>query len=448
MFSAQTQTVEKQMLEILKNKRILAERIKSIIKSKRFLDLGYSLGGSIGSRMLNFAGFAWIARALEVNNYAYFTIIIALVATVTDLMNSGMNSSLIKYIAEFDGKGDRQKVNRLISTSIINVFVLSFVIGTVMVLGAHWFSKMYLGGNYVSLVVISILGVFSTFLYGVFMAILQGLQDFRWFSFAQIGFSALKLMLVGSIIHWVHPAIGALVFVFAITPVIVTAAGVFRLLKVGVRPETYDRQLLNETFSFGKWMMLWSLVSVARSRLDIYLLSPLSNSAQVSYFDVAQKFSSIIMMAISAYATVLNPRLAACTEIRYLRKEYKKAIFVSCAGSAALIASTIFLPTILRLMVGEKFSPSAMPLRILLFGLVPYIFTLATNSLLFAWGQSRVFFIAAAVGLTLNIGASWIMIPRYGANGSAFSALLVNISGLAISIIAFNRHAKKVGYRE
>lgn len=415
----------------------------AIARSKRALDFAFSFGSSFGARSLNFVGFAIIANALSTTDYAHFAILIALVATITDLTTAGLNNSLVRYVAKFSGEKNYTKLNALVSTSTINALIISAIITIGIAALSKSFSQTFLQDQHQGLLVLSSIAVLGTLLFGVFASTFQGLQDFKSSSAGNIAFSAAKVSLLAISIAYFPPSILSCIIVFTVTPFLILPFFAWRLVKQGIKPTRYDKTVMHETIHFGKWMVLWAIVSVAQSRLDVYLLSPLSTPEQVAYFDVAQKFSGIVMMAIASYGTILNPKLASNSNPIFLKREFNKSLIISTFVSLGLVASAFFLPAALDAIFSYKYHSSATPLRILLIGLIPYSFTLATNSLLFAWGKSYVFFVAALIGLLVNISASWLLIPTLGAIGSSVSIAIVNTSGLIVSVIAYLFHSRK-----
>jgi O-antigen/teichoic acid export membrane protein len=196
---------------------------------------------------------------------------------------------------------------------------------------------------------------------------------------------------------------------------------------------------MKEMLGFGGWMTLWSVVAIIQSRMDVFLLASLTSTVQASFYDVAQKMSTILSMGVGAYANVINPKIATYTNKDQITQEMKKIRKVTIAMTFGLIIGAFIVPLFIVVLFGEKYTESLMPLRIMIFGLVFYLWTFPFNSVLYAIGKSQGFFFTAILQLIANTISSFIFIPLYGASGAAISFCIVNIVAMICSY-AFYRY--------
>lgn len=421
----------------------LLERVK---RSKLFRDSAVTLVSNVINRGLLFLTFLLIARALSVSDYGYLTILLVLINTITDLVNSGLNSSLIRFTARFRAQGKTEKIRRLFSTSFINVTLVSIAAMIAIVLLAKPIAGLFLKGQYSLLVSLSAIGIFGTFYYSLFSALFQGREKFTGLMTYSISFALLRFVPV-IILYFTHQlTIGSVLGIFIVSTFLAALLGFFLNGDLKLYVHKYDRSLMKETFGFGKWMVLWAVVAIVQSRLDTYLLSPLASAEQVSYFDMAQKFTSIIMMAAGAYGTVLNPRLAGIKDEKRLKQEVNRSAVLSAVISISLILAIFVFPPLIELIFGGKYNGSIPPLRIMLLSLTAFVFTLPFNAALYAMGHSKVFFFSALGCLIVNTTISLLLVPKFGAIGSSFSFTAVNITSLVFSIF-FYRHYIKTGFK-
>lgn len=410
------------------------ERIK---RSKLFKDSFITLISNVISRGFLFLTFLLVARALSVSDYGYLTILLVLINTITDLVNSGLNASLIRFTARYRAQGKTEKIRRLFSTSFLNVTFISTFVMIAIVLLSKPIADLFLKGQYQLLVSLSAVGIFGTFYYSLFSALFQGREKFVNLMIYSVSFVLLRFVPV-TILYFTHQlTIGTVLIVFIASAFLTALLGFIMNGDLKLFIHKYDRSILKETFKFGKWMILWAVVAIIQSRLDTYLLSPLASAEQVSYFDMAQKFTSIIMMAVGAYGTVLNPRLAGIKDTLRLRKEVNRSAVLSVVISASLVLGIFIFPPLIDLIFGGKYNSSIPPLRIMLLSLAAYAFTLPFNSALYAMGHSKVFFFAALGTLVVNLTVSLLTVPKFGALGSSFSFAAVNLVSLLFSFIFY-----------
>jgi O-antigen/teichoic acid export membrane protein len=149
------------------------------------------------------------------------------------------------------------------------------------------------------------------------------------------------------------------------------------------------------------------------------------------------------MVGITAYGTVLNPKLSSILDFKQLLHEIKKAKLISFIMSLLLILGVFMGPIVIRLFFQNKYEGAIIPLKIMLVSLIPYVWCLPFNSALFAIGKSSVFFYGATLGLVINSVSSVLLIPKYGAIGSSISFSTLNLLGLIVALIFFNIYFKE-----
>lgn len=402
--------------------------------------------GNILSRALNLVSFILIARGLSVNDYGTLTVILSVITTMGDLINSGLTASTMRFTSLFLGQNNKDKIARLLSTTIINTVLVTIAFVVISAVFSGPLSQIFLQGNFQILLVVAAFGLFTTFLYSNLYSMLQGLQDFSGMVILTALYGIERLTAISILLFLGTLTIPSGVLLFVVTPFIPIVFGLFRLWKlhgIQTRLGNYDTKIIREMFQFGKWMSAWSVVAIIQSRMDIYLLSSLTSSAQVSYYDVAQKFSTVIGMGLGAYANVVNPKIAQITDREVLKKEVRKFLKVTLLMSSLLLVGIFVIPPIISLVFGNKYDLSIEPLRIMLFGLFFYMLTFPFNSAMYALGKSQVFFYSTVLALIGNSIASFFFLPLFGAVGASYSFVVVNIIAFVSSYYFYRKFINK-----
>ena len=65
---------------------------------------------------------------LGVDLLGVWSLIVA-TASISNLSNLGFSSAVIKYVAEYKARGDTERINRIINTSIISIALLFLLLG-------------------------------------------------------------------------------------------------------------------------------------------------------------------------------------------------------------------------------------------------------------------------------------------------------------------------------
>ncbi|GEM_PF-3430207 len=398
--------------------------------------------GNILSRGLNLVSFILIARGLSVNDYGTLTVILSVISTMGDLINSGLTASTMRFTSLFFGQNDKAKIARLLSTTIINTGIVTVLFVIISIIFSAPLSQLFLQGNFQILLIVAAFGLFTTFLFSNLYSMLQGLQDYSGMVILTALYGIERLVAISILLLLGTLTIPSGVLLFVVTPFIPIIFALFRLWKLHGIPTylgNYDTKIIREMFQFGKWMSAWSVVAIVQSRMDIYLLSSLTSSAQVSYYDVAQKFSSVIGMGLGAYANVVNPKIAQISDRTVLKKEVRKFLKVTLLMSTLLFVGIVVIPPIISILFGNKYDESIVPLRIMLFGLFFYMLTFPFNSAMYALGKSQVFFYTVVFQLIANSIASYFFLPLFGAVGASYSFVVVNIIAFLSSYLFYRK---------
>jgi O-antigen/teichoic acid export membrane protein len=411
-----------------------------VVKKKTFRNTSIVGFSSFLSKIITFITIAVLARQLTVKEYGILTVLLSITITITDLVNSGLNASLIRYTALYKSQNNIEKISRLFSTSLLNVSLISFLAIVSIIIFSPFLSRMLFKQDISSLVALSSIGIVTSFLFSIYSAILQGLQQFSKGFVVNIALNISRLLFIIMLMCSHGLSLINILLVFVLTPLIPALVGHFFLRRLPISIFHYDTAILRETFVFGRWMVLWSIIAVIQARLDIYLLGPLSDPTQVSYYDVAQRFISFILIGIAAYATVLNPKLASLTSKTDIMKETNKAKAVCAIITICLIVSFLVFPSLITAFFGVKYAKSLLPFRILTISLIPYTWCMPFTSALYAIGKSYVFFVLALIGLLLNVCLSLRLVPTFGAIGSAISNTLLNSCGLCVTLFFYAKY--------
>jgi O-antigen/teichoic acid export membrane protein len=230
--------------------------------------------------------------------------------------------------------------------------------------------------------------------------------------------------------------------VMAFTPLLSILTTKLWLRGYKISPFLYKRSMIKETYSFSKWIFLWSICAILQSRVSTYLLASLTTMTQVSFYDMSKKLSNIIMFGLGSYSSVLNTRLASITSKIELLDKVKKTKYVTVLISAVLGLSIFLFPLTLKLFFGTKYDGAIVPLGIILFGLIFFVWTFPFNSGLYSLGKSKVFFYQALAGMVIESGLAFLLIPSYGAVGASISFVITYFIVMLISVFYFKKYIK------
>lgn len=191
-----------------------------------------------------------------------------------------------------------------------------------------------------------------------------------------------------------------------------------------------------------------TLFSLVYFKIDTVLLSIFRKSEEVGVYSLAYKVIENILVLWGFYMASAYPLLSKFTGEK-LKKGvmlWRSSVFLAViSGVLIIILGYIFSPLIIRVLGGEEFSPSVLPLRILLFS-IPLLFL---NNLYFysflVREKTRVLLLAGGFSLLVNFFSNLILIPRLGYVGAGL-AMLITTTSLWVAYFCFNSKYDEKGF--
>jgi O-antigen/teichoic acid export membrane protein len=186
-----------------------------------------------------------------------------------------------------------------------------------------------------------------------------------------------------------------------------------------------------------------NLVAIVYDRVDIVMLSVLSNSSTVAFYAVPYSLVKLSWLLPSVISAAFFPLLSRTLETDRAQAEYlfflvvRVFFFVSLPISLLLAVSS---PTLLPSVFGHSYFHSVPALQIMawtsVLGFQNYIFWYA---LLAARKERAVFYIQIG-GLGMNVAINAFAIPLYGSSGAAAALLVSDLVVIAGQVILVHRH--------
>ncbi len=163
---------------------------------------------------------------------------------------------------------------------------------------------------------------------------------------------------------------------------------------------------------------------VLSMRIDIIILSKLADLVQVALYAAAYKVFETALILPQSFVQSFFPELSRLYvgDIEGF-KEMMRKIFQSSLFYVVFITSVMYMLAAfsIHLLYGGKFDGAVTPLKLLVFGLVPWSIAKVSGQILIASGRQRLDMISTIAATTSNVLLNVFLIPRYGASGAAWA---------------------------
>lgn len=250
----------------------------------------------------------------------------------------------------------------------------------------------------------------------------RGLEEFRFITYRSL---IIRGLYVVSVFIFVKNADDTFTYYF-LTMLVVMASALVNM--IGTRrflPDTHVKINLKAYampfFTLGAYELLAS----AYTTLNTSFLGFVSNDTEVGYYATATKLISIITMIYISFSGMLLPRMTSIVahgEKDRFRKYFRKTLMIIIFFSVPVITVIeIFAPEVVMLLSGPGYEGAVTPLRIMIpFLLVLGMEQLLTIQTLMPLGKIRSILIITLLGAITGIVLNIVLVPRYGAIGSAW----------------------------
>jgi O-antigen/teichoic acid export membrane protein len=190
---------------------------------------------------------------------------------------------------------------------------------------------------------------------------------------------------------------------------------------------------LLQLFHFGKWLIAAAIFEVAYARTDVLALRFLGTPRELGIYGAAFVFAGVFsLLHISVVAYYIPMMCRSSGEGRSDRlKEYylESADLLALIGLPAAIGIWAIGPTLFPLVFGEQYQASASVWPVLAIYSVCLMLN-QTGTVFFALEKLHIITLVTAGILVTNLLLCFLLVPRYGALGAAWTVAIGQISSL------------------
>jgi len=404
-------------------KRIIGILRTQTIKDSFVVALGLGVSATIG-----FVFTILLARSLGPVNFGVYSALTALATIVYSLGDMGISNSLINFLPK--RVSERY---RFLSTSFWMEFVIGSLILSLFGIFSYFHEIIVPGSLRTDLLlagVISFNYLLIIYTQGVFTA---G-RKFWSYTASQILDSGIKIVIVFFIFKMGNLSIG--------TALIANIISTFIALLITFGKELYSiefdffKKPFWEIFHFAKWIAVSRIFTVMISRIDIVLLNLLAGSYVAGIYSAASRITILFAMMAAGLGSVINPRFSSFNTSHKIVSYSKKLLLLVSGIAILMIATSFFAGPIISLVYGEKYLESISVFRYLILAMLPFLFTIISNStLIYAFNQLTYYTKMMAIQTTIIVVVDLLLISRLGYHAPAIALFVSNIFVLFASFL-------------
>ena len=404
--------------------------------------------GQIGSRVFRASVIIYAARALGAEGYGVFSYVLGLAGFFTIFADIGINPILTREAAKEPDKADYYfatafwiKIALLLGTMLLIVFA------------APYFSKIEEAK--------------PLLIFVAFLTLFDGLREFQIAFFRskeKMELEALvttltnvAITLFGFAILRFFPTPQALATTYALSAGAGTIAGLIMLRRNFLGVFRFFRKDLVKKIMHTAWpIATMALMSVFMMNVDVIMLGYLKTAEEIGFYSAGQKIVQLLYTLPSLLAISLFPilsRFVGQKDKERTKTVMEKGIAVTLlVGIPVTLGGVILGSDIINFVYGAEYMPAVASFNFLILTLLTVFPGTLLGNYILAYDKQRSYvpiIIAASIS---NIVFNLLLIPKYGAAGSALATLitqtiynsLVWFLAKRINNLKVFRHLKKV----
>lgn len=380
---------------------------------------------------------AILSRALGTENYGLLIFAMTSVNVIVEFMDVRTGEGLIRFMGNALARDERGEALTYFHLGVgIDVLVTVITVVIVLAVVPPLLALHEQGQLLAQLVAIYVLAIpFAT---------LQNNFDSVFITFKKFYLHTV-IMLIVSVVNLVALAVlatqglAALAWGYVITAAIsciavAAVAGVllFRNFR-GARTGGY-RQYLRRFLPFAFHTSYMGSLKAISVNIDVILLGALRPPSEVAFYKLARSAVSLISVPITPVSTMLYPLInEAWARLDLDRVRYLIVRFMAYSGAISLTLALFFLVTadwLVTLIYGADFLPTALVIRLLLFGVVLESVAGWVRTAAMANNRPQLVTFSGTAAFLTRVALSVPLIFTLGAAGSA----IVNNIGVIVSV--------------
>jgi len=395
----------------------------------------YNMILTVGNYIFPLLTYPYVSRVLGASNIGAFSYSDAIIDYFILFASLGIISFGVREIARV--KNNPEKRNQIFSTLLFLNILLSFLAIAILIVAVNVIPKLFAYKPYlfVGITKIAFSALLIEWLY-------QGLSEFKYITIRSI---VVRSLFVISVFCFVRDAGDTLIYYLLICLTVFFNAILnlwqsrkyvcFRTsaIKIG--------SVMIPVLVFG----LYKILTAMYTSFNIIYLGSVSDDTQVGYYYTATKLHGIIMSVITAFTTVMIPKVSEMLEegeFSRLKEISLKTFEVIFALTLPIIVFSFFYaPLIIEIIAGKGYEGAIMPFRIVMvLLLIISIEQVLVTQFLMALRNSNCILVLCLVGSVVGVSFNILLTGKYFASGSAISWMISEIAVMIVAILYFRKN--------
>jgi len=384
-----------------------------------------------------------IVFKLGVDNYGVY-IFVGVVGSIAGLIDLGLSTAIYKYMAEYIGSNNKEKLSNLIKISN-TLFLIIGVIGFVLLSLIGIFGNVFISNSTMLIYDIKIIFIIIGLIFFInaanssFTIIPRALQRFditTKVGFFTTALPSLSILLVVSLNMGIKEIFIVQLFFSAIFSFLYYSIS-RKLLPIAKYHFSWKKLEIKKIYKFGFAAFISNFSGQTLSYFDKLIIPIFINPASLSYYSLPGSVASKSNGVLGSISSILFPVVSTLQGEKNnesIKNLYIRSFRLTTVLNAAITFSICFLSyEIMRYWLDESFAQKAG--KILLILSITYFFVSIYDqafNFLLGLGKSKILAKFSFVMASINVILLFVLLPKYGIMGAAIAYLISLLSVIYI----------------
>ncbi len=412
-----------------------------------------SLEVFIGSVLARLAGIIYsitVIRWLSPKDYGILAFVLTLISFIWSYADPHIGLATIKYYSES---------KRQAKEFIVNCFWYYFIVGLFLSIILTIFSDPI--ANFFAIKSASYAIALGGFI--IFFMAIENFYACTFTSHLRLDYEAFRRVLKQSLlvllviitlllgcgvfgVLWAWILSGVVTYSILIWPL----SKVFDCKKLLSKP---NKAIMLKLIPFGFSLYIASFIWQTFTSVDTFLISFFLKEEDIGYYNAAMRIAKFILLIPMALVTPMVPLVSELSSQSIsegsssmatyrLSDSVRKSIkYVICLITPVIIIVCSYPNYVIDILFGSKYLRASFPLQLLMIAIFFQSIYVLFDAIFIGLGMVLVRIVLSSIATLLNFMLCYILIPIYGIEGAAFSAV---ISSMLVAILAICRCSRKL----
>lgn len=376
-----------------------------------------------------------IARMLGPEGKGFYTLVVLILSYLLLFGCVGVTAAIPFFIGK-----KRGELKDVISTSLTFSFLWGIIIAFCFMLFSPFINTLFDNDFNTPIIVIVIIAIPFVLLDNFVVSTLLGLRTYTYYNTVLIIKSALTLFLISLLVIFIKMGVYGAVVSYVAAIIVTSLIGVVLIKSYVPFKISFNPSLLKKMISFGWKPYMGSITITLNYNLDLLFVGILLTTSDVGIYSVAVTFSTLTWMMANAVQYIIFPEISHSSS---KSKNKNLAILAAKHTFYLTILANIILYIIawfaIPFLYTKAFSPSLIPLFILITGSTLYSIVVPITATLLGEGKTEIGLLVTAPAVVVNLFFDILLIPVYGIKGAAIASTLGYITSFIIAVIEIHK---------